>query len=50
MDAEMFEKTVAFLDGDEMAAEPIVQLQTLMRNWSKDGFSLRRGMNVPSYD
>jgi hypothetical protein len=48
--AEMFEKTVTFLDGDEMAAEPIVRLQTLLRNWSKDGFSLRRGMNVPSYD
>jgi hypothetical protein len=47
--AEMFEKTVAFLDGDG-TAEPIVRLQALLRNWSKDGFFLRRGMNIPSYD
>jgi len=48
--AEMFEKTVTFLEGNAMAAEPLIRLQALLRNWSKAGFFPRRGANIPLYE
>jgi hypothetical protein len=46
--AEMFEKTITFLTGDESVADPIGGIELCLRGWQREGFRLRRGMNLPS--
>jgi uncharacterized protein DUF2726 len=44
---EMYEKALAFLDGDKQGALSTEEVQSILTGWVADGFQLRLALNLP---
>jgi hypothetical protein len=45
---EMYEKALAFLDGDKQGVISTEEVQSIVTGWVADGFQLRLALNLPS--